>query len=110
MPTTTIADALLIAAKDLQTALKGCIPQKLQTTTAVQQLMQIFKANAEASKLKEQESEPQRAQRECALRDLVGLDQAHAEAEAAEEAPALVNRGFDEDLDSEDEEDGTQLK
>ena len=35
MPTITNADAVLIAAKDLQTALKGGIPQALQTTAAV---------------------------------------------------------------------------
>ena len=60
MPTVTNADALLTAANDLQTALKDVIPQTLQTTAAVKQLMAIFKANAEATKAKDQESGSQR--------------------------------------------------
>ena len=85
MPTVTNADALLIAANDLQTALKGGIPQVLQITAAVRQLMQIFKANAEAAKGKEQESGSQRAQRECALRDHMGIERAHVEADGSQE-------------------------
>ena len=53
MHTVTNVDALLIATNDLQTALKGGIPHMLQTTAAVQQLIQIFKANAEAARQKE---------------------------------------------------------
>ena len=53
MPTITNADALLIAANDMQNALKGGVPQSLQTTAAVKQLMKIFKANADAEKQKE---------------------------------------------------------
>ena len=89
MPNITNADALLITAKDLQTALKGGVPQALQLTAAVRQLMEIFKANAEAARRKEQESESQRVQRERALRERLQMDHEHAEAAATEEPPNL---------------------
>ena len=57
MPTITNTDALLIAAKYLQTALKGGVPQVLQSTAAVWQLMEIFKVNAEAAQRKEHEGD-----------------------------------------------------
>ena len=105
MPTITNADALLITAKDLQTALKGGVPQALQLTAAVRQLMEIFKANAEAAQRKEQESESQRVQRERALRERLQMDHEHAEAAATEEPPKLVNRDLDENSDPDNEDD-----
>lgn len=82
MPTITNADALLIAGKDMQSALKGAVPQVLHTTDAVKQLMKIFKANAEAAKAKEQTSESQRVQRETAFRERLELEEALAREEA----------------------------
>ena len=107
MPTITNTDALLIAAKDLQTALKGGVPQALQTTTAVRQLMKIFKANTEAARRKEQGSGSQRLQRERALRERLQMDHKHAEAAAVEEPPKLVSKGLDADSDSDNEDNDT---
>ena len=49
MSTITNADVLLNAANGLQTTLKDGILQAPQTTAAVRQLIQIFKANEEAA-------------------------------------------------------------
>ena len=76
-------------------------------TAAVRQLMEIFKANVEAARCKEQESKSQRMQRERALRERLQMDHEHAEAVAAEEPPQLVNRGLGEDSDSDNEDDDT---
>ena len=74
-------------------------------TAAVRQLMEIFKANAEATRCKEQESGSQRVQRERALRERLQMDHEHAKAAAVEEPPELVNKGLDEDSDSDNEDD-----
>ena len=44
-------------------------------------------------------------QRERALRERLQMDHEHAEAVAAEEPPQLVNRGLDEDSDSDNKDD-----
>ena len=50
MPTITPADALIRAADDLTDALKGFVPPPNMTREAVDQLMTIFKQQAEKAK------------------------------------------------------------
>ena len=50
MPTITPADALIRAANDLTDALTGVVPPPNMTRDAVDQLMRIFKQQAEKTK------------------------------------------------------------
>ena len=74
MPTITNADALLHAAQDMTTALKGGIAQSLETKAAIEQLMQIFKQNAEKEKQIEQDTPSQRVRMEKAQDQRVQLE------------------------------------
>ena len=56
MPTITNADALLIAAKDMSTALEGGVARSLETVDAVKKLMEIFKQKAQDEQIKEKET------------------------------------------------------
>lgn len=85
MPTTTNADALLKAAKDMSTAIKGGVAQTLDASDAIDTLMDIFQKNAEAAKAKENAAKPQRVRMREAAERSIALEREHATAQRVEE-------------------------
>lgn len=77
MPTTTNADALLKAAKDMSTAIKGGVAQTLDASDAIDTLMDIFQKNAEAAKAKENAAKPQRVRMREATERSIALEREH---------------------------------
>jgi len=84
MPTLTTADALLKAAHDMTTALLGGVTTTNQSAEALKQLMDIFKANAEAEKLVENATRPQRVRMDDAKQQRVDRELKQAQATLAE--------------------------
>ena len=82
MPTITNADALLIAAKDMSTALEGGVTKSLETVDAVKKLMEIFKRKAQDEKRREKESQPQRVHIDEAQEQRVAEERQHQEDES----------------------------
>ena len=85
MPTITNADALLIAAKSMESALEKGTTQTLQTTEAVKKLMKIFQQNAIASKEMEAVGESQRVSAKKALEARKKQEAKQQDAEANKE-------------------------
>ena len=75
MPTITAADALIRAANDLTNAIAGVVPPLNVTQEAVEQLMVIFKQQAEKAKddATTQRVLKERAQAERVHNESVGL-------------------------------------
>jgi hypothetical protein len=86
MPTMTNADALLKAAQDMTTAMKGGVPQSNETVDAIKALMQIFKNNAATMKEMEDATRPQRVKMREALDQRVNMER-EEENSQVDEAP-----------------------
>lgn len=74
MPTITNSDALLKAAQDMTTALKGGVHQSNEQADAIKMLMKIFKNNATTMKEMEEATRPQRVKMRDALEQRVDME------------------------------------
>ena len=74
MPTMTNSDALLKAAQDMTTALKGGVQQSNEQADAIKILMKIFKNNATTMKEMEEATRPQRVKMRDALEQRVNME------------------------------------
>src|SRR6056300_229844 len=80
MPTITNADALLTAAQDMTTALKGGIAQSSETAAAIKALLAIYKENADMEKEQENAANSQRVRMDDARAQRVLQEIEHATA------------------------------
>ena len=96
MPTLTTADALLKAAHDMATALLGGINTTNETAEALEKLMDIYKTNAKAEKLLEEEARPQRVR-------MKNAKQQRVDREAKQAGELLSSNIISQDVESTDE-------
>ena len=109
MPTITNADALLTAAQDMTTALKGGVAQTSETAAAIKALLAIYKENADMEKEKENAANSQRVRMDDARAQRVLQEIEHATAtrqhnQQSQAPPLEVEYPDEESEDDEDDE------
>ena len=104
--TITNADALLTAAQDMTTALKGGVAQTSETAAAIKALLAIYKENADMEKEKENAANSQRVRMDDARAQRVLQEIEHATAtrqhNQQSQAPPLEVEYPDEESEDDD--------